>query len=176
MRTLTRRGFIMAAASAPFAPGEMAEAHGTKDFGENPTFTIRVPTAGTREVTFYKGRSVGPTTGVLENAIGYFLYSVSDGTTVEFKPRAPTVAENAHADQPSDHRAFDGMNYDGPHQWATSDSNPIDDIKAFFAEYDSPEARAARRREYEYDLARFGRLLTLAGYGHLVPPPYRSAR
>lgn len=145
---------------------------------------------------YFKSPTVGPT---ISHPVCRFPYEHC--FTFETGERIPTVADADYAERFSHERAdycpaglrvdngmallaedfisrdvnaFAGMNHEGPPQWSTTDSNPIDDIKAFFAEYDSPKARAARRRDYEWELARFGRLLTLAGYGRLVPPPYRS--
>lgn len=91
MRTLTRRGFITAAASAPFAPEppvprllnmeQMVAA-----YDEMIGIGRRTPQ---RQVTFYKGRSVGATTSVLENVIDY---AIDAFRTV---PPQPNMAEKA---------------------------------------------------------------------------------
>lgn len=118
--------------------------------------------------TIYKGTSVGATTGILENAIGFCLAEFS----------AP----------PADAAAFAGLNYEGEPQWSTKESNPIDDIRATFALVSSPEYQAAQRVAYERELSELAALLRKpgprpdlividgVGYGKddPLPPPFGS--
>jgi hypothetical protein len=150
-----------------------------------------------REVAIYKGCSVGPTVGVLENMMGYFIeqqrgkvivhkaaslsWSTLTDEAVRFspKPRARNVAEVGYGtDEPAEPLVFATMTEGDAareNQWTTSSSaNPLDDIRAFFEQYNSPEAQAARRRAYAEEMRQLARLWERAGHGHLVPPPYRS--
>lgn len=101
--------------------------------------------------------------------------------------RIPTVVELAYAERfsheradwcPADPFTFATMTEGDAareSQWTTrSSSNPIEDIRAFWAAYNTPEAEAARRRARWEELCHLARLLERAGHGHLVPPPYRS--
>lgn len=136
-----------------------------------------------REVTIYKGCSVGPTTAALENVVDYSLPytpAILD-EAIQFmvvKPRARNVAEVAYGlEGPSDPCAFATMT-DGDaareSQWTTSNSTPLEDILSMVEADSTPAAEAARRRDREFDLRRLARLWELAGYGHLLPPEYRS--
>ncbi len=130
--TLTRQGFIsagperkltmphgFAAMSAPYLRGLLDR------------FEAELPI---REVTIYKGTSVGATTGVLENVIGYCLNTLDT-------PQA-------------DATAFAGINYEGEHQWSTKDSNPIEDPNAIVAWICSPEYAETQRRAHEAEMQR----------------------
>lgn len=193
MRTLTRRSFLSVAATLPLSP-EAPEPY--PYLREIMDHLEREPI---REVTLYKVRSVGPTTAVLENVWGYLLeqqrveavvrkssslpYTTSIlDEAIQFmvvKPRARNVAEVVYGtDDPSDPRAFATMTEGDAareSQWTTSSSsNPIEDIRAFWEAYNTPEAEAARRRARWEELCHLARLLERAGHGDLVPPPYRS--
>jgi hypothetical protein len=96
--------------------------------------------------------------------------------------RIPTVVEVAYVERfshaqadpcPAGVHAFADINNEDPPQWATKESNPIDDINAFLKLIDSPGYKAAQRRAREEDMFRLARLLEAAGYGPL-PPPYGS--
>jgi hypothetical protein len=92
-----------------------------------------------REISIYKGRSVGPTSGILENCIGYYRATVD----AQLQP----VLLDEHA--------FAGGDAEVEPQWAPNNSNPVDDLNAFVNWLRSPGYQAAlnaERRAYVAEL------------------------
>lgn len=163
MRTLTRRSFLSVAATLPLTP------EAPEPYSYLREIMARLDREPIRDVAIYKGCSVGPTVGVLENMMGYFIeqqrgkvivhkaaslsWSTLTDEAVRFspKPRARNVAEVGYGtDEPAEPLVFATMTEGDAareSQWITSSSsNPLEDIRAFWAEYNSPEAKAARAR------------------------------
>lgn len=144
---LTRRGFI----EAVELPRELPLPYGfavqpyLREIANRVDLEARPP----RQVVINKGRSVGPTTAILEEVVPFAV------------------------------DAFSGTEGDAEREskWTTSNNaNPIQDILDMIAADSTPAAAAARRLDREYNLRRLARLWELAGYGHLVPPEYRSGK
>jgi hypothetical protein len=92
LRTLTRRGFITAAAATPFAPEPAPRVLNMEEMVAAYDETMGIGRlTPLREVTVYKGASVGYTTAVLENVIGYDINAFG----ARQLPAFPNAAEKA---------------------------------------------------------------------------------
>lgn len=131
----------------------------------------REPEPPIREVTLYKGTSVGCTTGILENVFAY----LDDGVThfgVLPVPRRPNVAEIA----------FATAEVEGGSRWSTKPSNPAEDIRATLEAIREPSYVPPPDLKALADLVRGPRqrpdLVVIDGIGYgnddPLPPPFGS--